>query len=118
MDLIDRAALMKIFDTVQKSDPMAYNGRGYDDHFINDAGEPSAEWFAVEDYVLKQPTIEAVPLEPLCEWLCEYTGGGPCFNTSEHCKRTDFPCSIGHKWLDDVLLLRSVLSLRRGLHCP
>ena len=49
-------------------------------------------------------SIPAVPLEPLCEWLAEYTGIGPCFNTSEHCKRTDFPCSIGHKWLDDTCL--------------
>lgn len=72
MDLIDRAALLRTFDTVQKSDPMADNGRGYDDHFINADGEPSTEWFCVEDYVLKMPTIPAVPLGPLCEWLAGY----------------------------------------------
>ena len=72
MDLIDRAALLRTFDTVQKSDPMADNGRGYDDHFINADGEPSTEWFCVEDYVLKMPTIPAVPLGPLCEWLGEH----------------------------------------------
>lgn len=69
MDLIDRAALLKIFEDVQKTDPMIDNGRGYADNFINDGGEPSTEWFAVEDLVYKMPTIEAVPLEPLCEWL-------------------------------------------------
>ena len=53
MDLIDRAALLK------------------------DLGEPhTLDYNAIATVckVKEQPTIEAVPLEPLCEWLSGHAG--------------------------------------------
>lgn len=59
--LIDRDALLKACEESQKSDPQADN-RGWSDHFLNSAGEPSAEWWAIEDMIESQPIINAVPV--------------------------------------------------------
>jgi len=65
-DLISRAALLKECAERQKTDPR-FEGRGWTSHFINDAGEPSAEWYCVEDMIENAPTIDAIPVE----WLRE-----------------------------------------------
>ena len=63
-DLISRAALLKECAECQKIDPY-FEGRGWANHFIDDAGEPSTEWYCVEDMIENAPTIDAIPVE----WL-------------------------------------------------
>lgn len=38
------------------------DGQEYACNFLNMGGEPSAEWFAVEDAVENAPTVDAVPV--------------------------------------------------------
>lgn len=65
--LIDLDALLKACEEAQKSDPLADN-RGWSDHFLNSAGEPSAEWWAIEDMIESQPIINAAPVVHGC-WI-------------------------------------------------
>lgn len=60
--LIDANALMERFAEMQKVKPDK-DGREYACNFLNMGGEPSAEWFAVEDAVENAPTVDAVPVE-------------------------------------------------------
>jgi hypothetical protein len=59
-DLISRAALLKECAGCQKTDPH-FEERGWADHFINSAGEPSTEWYCVEDMIENAPAVDAVP---------------------------------------------------------
>ena len=61
-DMISRAALLKECAECQKTDPH-FEERGWASHFINDAGEPSTEWYCVEDLIENAPTVEAIPVE-------------------------------------------------------
>jgi hypothetical protein len=63
-DLISRAALLKECAECQKTDPR-FEERGWASHFLNAAGEPSTEWYCVEDMIENAPTIDAIPVE----WL-------------------------------------------------
>ena len=63
-DLISRAALLKECEECQKTDPR-FEKRGWANHFINESGEPSTEWYCVEDMIENAPTIDAIPVE----WL-------------------------------------------------
>lgn len=65
-DLISRAALLKECAECQKTDPR-FEERGWASHFLNDAGEPSTEWYCVEDMIDNAPTVDAIPVE----WLNE-----------------------------------------------
>lgn len=60
-ELIDRDALLAECAEAQKSDPY-FEERGWADHFINSAGEPSTEWYAVEDMIENAPAVDAVPV--------------------------------------------------------
>lgn len=60
-DLISREALLKECAEHQKTDPR-FEGRGWASHFINDAGEPSTEWYCVEDMIENAPAVDAVPV--------------------------------------------------------
>lgn len=60
-DLIDRDALLAECAEAQKSDPN-FDGRGWANHFINSAGEPSAEWNAVEAMIEYAPAVDAAPV--------------------------------------------------------
>lgn len=60
-DLISRAALLKECAECQKTDPR-FEERGWANHFINDAGEPSTEWYCVEDIIENAPAVDAVPV--------------------------------------------------------
>lgn len=60
-DLIDRDALLAECAEAQKSDPN-FDGRGWANHFINAAGEPSAEWDAVEAMIEYAPAVDAAPV--------------------------------------------------------
>ena len=64
--LIDADALLKECAECQKTDPH-FEERGWANHFINDAGEPSTEWYCVEDMIESAPTIAAIPIS----WLQE-----------------------------------------------
>lgn len=59
--LIDAGALMERFAEMQKVKPDK-DGREYACNFIDMGGEPSAEWFTVEDAVENAPTVDAVPV--------------------------------------------------------
>lgn len=61
MRLIDADALLAECKEAQKSDPNA-DGRGWASHFLNAAGEPSTEWYCVEDMIEDAPTVDAVPV--------------------------------------------------------
>lgn len=83
--LIDRDALLKACEEAQKSDPQADN-RGWSDHFLNSAGEPSAEWWAIEDMIESQPIINAAPVVhgrwvkiDVHVWKCSICGEEDCF---------------------------------------
>ena len=65
-DLISRAALLNKCAECQKTDPH-FEERGWANHFINDAGEPSTEWYCVEDIIENAPAVNAIPVE----WLRE-----------------------------------------------
>lgn len=56
MRLIDADALLLECQKRQETDPLA-DGRGWSDHFLNSAGEPSAEWWCIEDMVESAPTV-------------------------------------------------------------
>ena len=60
-DLISRAALLKECAECQKTDPH-FEERGWANHFINSAGEPSTEWYCVEDMIENAPAVDAVPV--------------------------------------------------------
>lgn len=60
-DLISRAALLKECAECQKTDPR-FEERGWASHFINDAGEPSTEWYCVEDMIENAPAVDAAPV--------------------------------------------------------
>lgn len=60
-DLISRAALLNECAECQKTDPH-FEERGWASHFINDAGEPSTEWYCVEDMIENAPAVDAVPV--------------------------------------------------------
>ena len=60
-DLISRAALLKECAECQKTDPR-FEERGWANHFINDAGEPSTEWYCVEDIIENAPAVDAAPV--------------------------------------------------------
>ena len=60
-DLISRAALLKECRECQKTDPR-FEERGWANHFINEAGEPSTEWYCVEDMIENAPAVDAVPV--------------------------------------------------------
>jgi hypothetical protein len=60
-DLISRAALLNECAECQKTDPH-FEGRGWASHFINDAGEPSTEWYCVEDMIENAPAVDAAPV--------------------------------------------------------
>lgn len=57
--LIDANALMERFAEMQKVKPDE-DGQEYACNFRNMGGEPSTEWFAVEDAVENAPTVDAV----------------------------------------------------------
>lgn len=59
-DLISRAALLKECEERQKSDPLE-DGRGWADHFLNDAQCPSTEWNSVEEMIEYMPAVDATP---------------------------------------------------------
>lgn len=59
--LIDANALMERFAEMQKVKPDE-DGQEYACNFRNIGGEPSTEWFAVEDAVENAPTVDAVPV--------------------------------------------------------
>ena len=61
-DLISRAALLKECAECQKTDPH-FEERGWASHFINEAGEPSTEWYCVEDMIENAPTVDAAPVK-------------------------------------------------------
>ena len=67
-DMILRAALLERFAEMQKNDPEK-DGRGFACHFLNDAREPSTEWYCVEDAVNSIPAVDAVPV---CCKDCKY----------------------------------------------
>lgn len=58
-DLILRAALLKECEERQKSDPLE-DGRGWADHFLNDAQRLSTEWNSVEEMIEYAPAVDAV----------------------------------------------------------
>lgn len=60
-DLISRAALLKECEECQKTDPR-FEERGWANHFINEAGEPSAEWYCVEGMIENAPAVDASPV--------------------------------------------------------
>lgn len=60
-DLISRAALLKECAECQKTDPH-FEGRGWANHFISEAGEPSTEWYCVEDMIENAPAVDAAPV--------------------------------------------------------
>lgn len=64
--LIEADALLNECEECQKTDPL-FEGRGWASHFINDAGEPSTEWYCVEDMIENATTIPAIPVD----WLKE-----------------------------------------------
>ena len=71
-DLISRTALLKECAECQKTDPY-FEERGWANHFINEAGEPSTEWYCVEDMIENAPAVDAAPVKrgrwveyPLC----------------------------------------------------
>lgn len=71
-DLISRVALLKECEECQKTDSR-FEGRGWANHFINDAGEPSTEWYCVEDMIENAPAVDAVPVVRCREckyWTC------------------------------------------------
>jgi hypothetical protein len=69
-DLISRESLLYECAECQKTDPY-FEERGWASHFINSAGEPSAEWYCVEDMIENAPTIDAIPVE----WLKQKRDG-------------------------------------------
>ena len=60
-ELISRAALLKECAECQKTDPR-FEERGWANHFLNEAGEPSTEWYCVEDMIENAPAVDAVPV--------------------------------------------------------
>ena len=46
---------------VKKTDPH-FEERGWASHFINDAGEPSTEWYCVEDMIENAHAVDAAPV--------------------------------------------------------
>lgn len=60
-DLIDRKALLAECAEAQKSDPY-FKDRGWANHFINEAGKPSTEWYAVEAMIEDAPAVDAAPV--------------------------------------------------------
>ena len=75
MRLIDADALLNKCAECQKNDPL-FEGRGWASHFINDAGEPSTEWYCVEDMIENTPTIDAIPVEWLEDKELDYRTTG------------------------------------------
>ena len=61
MRLIDADALMERFAEMQKTKPDK-DRLEYACNFRNMGGEPSAEWFTVEDAVENSPTVDAEPV--------------------------------------------------------
>lgn len=57
-DLISRAALLKECERRQETDPME-DGRGWADHFLNNAQNPSTEWECVEAMIENMPVVDA-----------------------------------------------------------
>lgn len=74
-DLISRAALLKECAECQKTDPR-FEERGWASHFLNDAGEPSTEWYCVEDMIENAPAVDAAPVVH-GRWRSIKAVGGP-----------------------------------------
>ena len=68
--LIDADALLNECAECQKTDPH-FEGRGWASHFINDAGEPSTEWYCVEEMIENATTVDAIPLDWLRDKMME-----------------------------------------------
>lgn len=90
MRMIDADALLNKCAECQKTDPL-FEGRGWASHFISDAGEPSTEWYCVEDMIENAPTIDAIPVE----WLKKIQTG--CV-----CDTVQVPMYVAIGWLVDM----------------
>lgn len=84
--LIDANALMERFAEMQKVKPDE-DGREYACNFQNMGGEPSTEWFAVEDAVENAPNVDAVPVCRCkeCKYIRESVDG--LFKSGYFCER-------------------------------
>lgn len=76
MRCVDADALLKECAECQKTDPH-FEERGWANHFINNAGEPSTEWYCVEDMIENAPTVDAIPVE----WLKAQNNSTKYFKT-------------------------------------
>lgn len=99
-ELIDRDALLAECAAAQKSDPY-FEERGWANHFINSAGEPSTEWYAVEDMIENAPAVDAVPVVRCVD--CQrffpnkrYAFGNVCFRCPPGREREYF-CADGER---------------------
>lgn len=82
-DLISRAALLKECNRRQETDPME-DGRGWADHFLNNAQEPSTEWMCVEAMIENMPAVDAAPVVH-ARWIAsdKYKGFLTCSNCTD-----------------------------------
>lgn len=92
-DLISRAALLNECAECQKTDPN-FEERGWASNFINDAGEPSTEWYCVEDMIENAPSVDAVPVVH-GRWIAsdKYKGYMVCSNCTD--------AYVAPAWLDE-----------------
>lgn len=58
--LVSRDYLQGRIKVMQSMNPKANNGSGWACNFLNDAQEPSVEWYNVEDMIENAPVIDAV----------------------------------------------------------
>lgn len=96
MDLIDRAAL-----GIGKCNPAVFNDENY-----------GKGWNSCIELIEKAPTVPAVPLEPLCEWLANLFGC-PCNfspidermfkHCEEDCVNDDIECwkRVLKQWMEE-----------------
>lgn len=61
--MIDANALQRHFEDMQRYDPCAAN-------FMDHRGEPSTNWYCVEDALENAPTVQAIPVEWITEQEC------------------------------------------------
>lgn len=80
-DLISRTELLNECAECQKTDPH-FEERGWASHFINDAGEPSTEWYCVEDMIENAPSVDAIPVEWLEDAVGRYEYSG-CIDSAD-----------------------------------
>lgn len=91
---IDADALIERFAEMQRVKPDK-DGREYACNFRNMGGEPSVEWFAVEDAVENAPTVDAVPVVRCRECKHQMTCG---FVSARPYKlRADWFCADGER---------------------